>query len=532
MDIITNPTNYINKLLSSYDIDTIQYTFNTSVVILNRLIELDHILDKLYYSVNAGMYNDALKYANICRSSFDVYKDELDKYYINKLHKKYVSIIISIKNKLLSEFNIEKEDKINNYLKQASDLLELLNENERIKFLQELSDKICINIPNLTFENNYKSIFSWIFLIIEDNKYTSLTKWNFNKYIIESFCNNIRDIIINQPIDNINLKILIYAKEIENKLINYYLESNDLLTISFDIYCNHKIKELLNKEYNFNTNLNYNDIFESFIELIMYLNNIHNNLKHYINQRNNNIIANFFSKQFNIFLEQFINYFKNNYNINQIIYLSVLKNSIEYLNNQSILLIKLYPTFQLNILETHIYTLNNYIYNLHSNEIKLLLNNSMEVYLTNIIKTIMNLGKNNNNSNIDISKSIYGISNILINISNYDTKILNYLLIDINNFYNQIIDINNLSNISSHNIFNQITMDLYYIKESINNKNNIFDNVENKTKFLSGLVINDNIFIELFKSYYLDHNLDMLKKILKFKNVGDKQYNNIISLYC
>lgn len=535
MDIINNPVDFINSLLESNDYETVHRILQSCTNITLNIHQLEINLDKFYYSVQASLYTDSILYANKCRIQFEIYKNDKEKHCIKTLFDKYLMILETIKVKLLTEFNTVKEETFNFQLKSASELLELLGEKERIKFLQDLSDKIVTELPKGSFVDNFTSVklqLDWIFEL-PDNKYKLLDKWNFKRFLIESWADRIRDLIINANADKITMKIFRYAREIEKRIENEYAFPSDIIMVAFDLFCHKKIQEIINLylEPTFSLKLiTTTQVYECFGDFFLQLISLNKNFAHFANIRNTKIIVNFFEEKINLFLRGYLEFFKTNFLV-AIDNLTVLRDSFNYLHDSANNISKIYNSFSIRNtnIDVIVKEIHVMIYTFYKTRISKLLESSVSSYQ---VKSFLGLKKNfQSDKEIDISADVYKVGELLKTVSNYEENIKLYLVRDINNFYKALIDINNLANINE-NLFQQIIMDLYHIKKAIGERSDIFLETENKVKFLCGDILNDKIFVEQFKSFYQIHNLELLKKIIRFKNLDLNKSNNLVKMYC
>lgn len=559
MDLLINdPIKAVNTLLISYDIETVQKSSQTVVGISTNMYTLKLVLETLFFSVSAGKYNDSLQYATTCRKEFNIYKNVINEGYIKILYEKYTSILTTIKTKLLDEFDIVDDTKMNDQLSHSGELLELLSEYERIKFLQQLSFKICNNIPSGPFNETYVLQLNWIHTILDPkSKFILLKKWDFNKFIIDAWSDVIRDNILEEDETKLKLGMLKYVKEIESDL-----NKQDLISISFDPYCARVINEKIDKfNYVYNNCINncIDGVYEPLVIIFKKLSIINEYcIKHHlINPRNDKLMTNFMKNIILQYLTDMYNDMSNTSKFYEYINnLSNLKRSLDYVydscNNITKQHYSFFTTMMKPLIKKTVKHINKKIYNYYKDIILPSLKESINNYKTGLFQNMLNnipyssiiptlhapqtrlinLFDQTNLPQLDVSHNIYNIVNILQLLSTYNKNIILYLLADIDNFYKTLIDINNLlSNNIKNNIFEQILMDICFIKNSIKDNGGIFIEVENKVKFLNGDVLDEKIFVEQFKTFYITHNLDTLKKIIKFKNIGQSKSEIICGNY-
>lgn len=552
MDIVNNPIGCISKLLTEYDTETVQQTLQICQSAVRHIKELDDTLDKLNYAILAKKYDDAMKFATNCRQQLNKYTK--DRYFLDTLNSKYLGILDLIKQSLLNEFQVSQEDTvINEQLSRAGQLLDLLNEQEQIKFLQLLCQKICSVMPKYPFHQFYEEYIKWIFEILkDDSKYRILDRWNFNRYIIDAWADKLRDAIFEEDIANLNMKIYQLLRKIEKQLEPYHSNPIDLVCIAFDPFCNNQINLIIS---NFNkTTQNFQKmdsitsslvarVYESFVNIFKQLNDIDTLCKKnmLMNERNAHILLKFYEASINNFIKSFNQIlFNDQLFISNLDNLVNLKHSLEYLTNSCASMLKhfsMYTSYTMTfIAETVIKQINNKIFNYYKSVTAENLNRSVLRYREDIFstikKTVIPSTISDHSLQDDISDHIRLIGTILQKISIYDTNIKSYLLTDIDQFYKNLIDPTNLANSSiKPQLFQQIIMDLYHIKQSAKDSSGIFTELENKVKFLNGDILNEKIFVEQFKTFYVRHNVDTLKIIMKFKNIDKTKYANIVNIY-
>jgi hypothetical protein len=493
--------------------------------VVSNISLLSHNIDKLYYSVQAGLYTDALLYAKKCSQQFSLYKNHQTNY-IGKLYDKYVSVLMSIKEKLLTEFNPKKEETMLYQLKNATELIELLEEKE--KFLRQLCDKIASNIPDGPFSGHYEAQLGWIFRIINDVKYKSLKKFNFDDLMIEAWADKIRDLVLAE--NNLSDIMLKRAKEIQKNL--NLPEDNDIITVSFDIYCSQKMNDVMKSFNMIPCTLSIagtTNVYECFVDFYLQLTQINKASKRYINARNLKNLLSFLEIKIKEFLTGFYIFFEEKFPI-MMESLLVIKNTFEYFKTSISNICTVYPDFNLTKtgLDEVYKNIKTSVFNHYNKQVMKLLEKSLTPYMKKSF--IGSLTTKISKSEDDVSPDIYEIGKILSTVASFDEHVKLYLITHINKYYKDILDVNNLPSIEDA-IFKQIIMDIYFVKKSINDSSSIFTETENRAKFLQSDILNEKIYIEQFKTFYQVHNLDMLKKILKFKNIDNKKVENLIKLY-
>ena len=550
LDIVLDQVNFVSKLLLDNDLNTLQHVFQNCQITITQINQLENNIKLLNYSVLAREYEDGIKYANDCRTQFDIYKNYIDKYYINAIYKKYQEILIKIKSKLLDEFDIVNKPIISTQLKQASDLLNLLSETERTSFLLELSKKVCVDIPNGEFHQLYKEQLEWIFIILDDEeKYKVLNKWNFKKYIIETWADIIRNNILKVEIDQISTVLINYTNNIEKKL-SAYLDKSDvtdeLINVAFDFYYNSRIQQITElfkmPTINFNCEQG-NTVLISATELVFILRDLDSKFAILSNKRNIKMITYFYESSFSSYLAELLNFYKTNLetivNFKDSTFLKITKDTIDYLQKICQELKHKYLNFNINgtKLEHYKKEIYNLIYLKYKQKCLLLIYNSVEKYQNNFVdslkqKTKIGTASNkfNNNKLMDISQEINELSNIIKDAANIDNNLGIYILNEINLYYK--ISLDPSSNKYNKQYLDQIYLDVGYLKDKFKNYSiPQFTENQNKINLLLSDVDNESIFVEQFKVIYKDHNLELLKQILKYKNVDEFKFNNILKIY-
>jgi hypothetical protein len=293
MDIIVDPVAYINELLTRYDIFSIQDALRNMVVV-SDIKDFENLLEKLELAIEAKRFDKGIIYANLCRKKLDIYRNLNNKYFIGDLNKKYIEILFLIKSKLINIFNRTETDNLPTQLQYINDLIKLFDETNQIKFLNELSDKICNDLPKGPFHETFKAQLIWISEILSDNIYQFklLDAYNFKKHIINSWANKIRDNIVQDDQSKITDEILIAVKKIEDRLKillgeNYY---DGIISITLDTYCKKKITENFDYQFGIFTNEINNNIFKFCYVMISDLIDIFNKIYIYINPRTDILI--------------------------------------------------------------------------------------------------------------------------------------------------------------------------------------------------------------------------------------------------
>lgn len=544
IDIVTNSLSFINKLFVSTDTRTIQFTLQNCILLTNEIITLEHIIDKLHYSVNAEMYKDSLKFANECKQRFYIFKNDSELFYIKGLNERYHDILNLIKKKLLDKFEITKNDSTNNQINQIVDLLEILKVPDRDMFLNELAEKICTTIPDDLFHNNYVNILNSIFPLIEDKKYTLLKKWNIDKYIINVWSKTISDRIMKEDIKKLDIKMLKSVKLLEDKLNKIINSDNIILSSSFDQFCNDRLNIILSR---FNipniTNSIEDDVLKSSTIFIFNLKKYDEAIQVFLNRRNKNIIIDFYSTNSSIFLNQYLEFIKNNFDDPlKYEHISILNKTTEYIkNNLNELNIK-YPETKIDdkILEFN-KKYEQMLYSKYKEKITSSIDYSLNKYQENIFKTltkntenlignILNVNQDKNNFyNDEVSEEIINMCKLLTKFEENE-NIIQYFVTEINKIYKEKIIIDNLMKYNRLMI-RGILIDVIYIKNTLKKYSVILNETENRIKFLNSDVYNNKLFVEQFKIFYKDHNKEYLKKIIKFKNLDQNISNQILKIY-
>lgn len=534
MELVESPVAFVNSLLSQYDVNTIQKSLQSCTDIVYQIVNLEHLLDKLYYSVLAGKYDDGFLFAKECRSQFISYQqlNQLDKNYIKKLNIKYSEILTIIKNKLLSDFNF-KEGATQAQLDQASNLLDLLSEKDKIRFLQELGDQVCLTMPDLPFKENYKKYFQWIVTTLKlDQKYKGLIKWSFEKYLVESWAEKIRDLIINQPIEELTQKMLRDAKKTEDKLRQFHPNIDGIIVIAFDPFCLDKLQKIVSgpPTYNFNLNQLEFGTLETFNSLVNYLVTVYKSCSPFLNNRNQALLIKFFETKINDFVKDFQPKWSEVKFTSPL--LIALKKSLAYVNEEFAKLKKVLEPFSIKNTNWGLFIkeINDAVYLFYQNIILSLLKIGLASYYGNILNRFMKTHKKEQDL-LDVSPFILQVCEILegVNYWNENTKL--YLLNDINLHYRSVLDVDNLDKILSTDLFTQIILDLSYLKDQLKIQPNLFSEVELKAKFLIGDILNEKNFVAQFKLYYPNQKSQGLHKILAFKKVDKAKIDLFVKIY-
>ena len=548
-DIIYNQSGFVNMLLDKNDIRTIQYSLQNCIILINEITTLEHIIDKLYYSVKAGLYKNSLSYANNCKIKFDTFSDNINKYYLGKLHSKYSEIIDLIKKKLLDNFDIKKDTSTNDQNDQIDeiiDLLDILNENDRNIFMKDLAHKICSEIPKEIFSINHKQQLLWIFHFLEKKKYILLDKWNVNQFIVDEWTIILVENIMKDDIKNYDIKILKGIKTVENKIKSLFSHYNDNISCALDVFCKNKLNELFSKyTLPIISDETEDDLLKCVTQFIFTLKNYDNRISDYINNRNIKIVEDFYASKLNIFLSKLVEHMKNNsVDIFDIHYIEIITKTSDYLNN-NIGEIKLkYANIEiddkLNIFKKNF---DKIIYAKYKDKIIKLIDQSLNKYQKNIFKTItkntenligniINMSSDKDTNIDDVSKEIIELCNIVEKF-NDNNDIISYLMNEINKNYADKICPDTLMKYDK-TIISRLFFDIIYIKNKFKKYADLLNDVENKIKFLDSDIIHNNnnpIIINQFKLFYKDHNKELFKKILKFKEINQTLSNQLIKIY-
>ncbi|VBB19032.1 hypothetical protein YASMINEVIRUS_1564 [Yasminevirus sp. GU-2018] len=161
--------------------------------------------------------------------------------------------------------------------------------------------------------------------------------------------------------------------------------------------------------------------------------------------------------------------------------------------------------------------------------------------INSVIKKGMNLltidrssEKDRNNTSftltLDVSEQITKVTGLLNEIGTYDDNIKTYLVTDVLIWYKELIDINNLHQIRQ-SAFRQVIMDVYQIRTSTKIQGSIFAEVEGRAKFLSGDIIKDELFVEMFNTFYPVSQVEKLRTLAKYKGCSDEKTNNLIKIF-
>jgi hypothetical protein len=552
MDITKDQVGFVSNLLQNTDLLTVQHVFQNCLLVTNQIIGLEHTIDKLHYSVLAGCYRDGIGFANECRNQFDIYKNHVDKYYINKIYNKYVEILKKITVKLLDEFDIVDRKEINTQLEQAGELLNLLSDKERADFLNNLSKKICASIPNVQkgeFYKFYKEQLNWIFIVFDDTeKYKVLDKWHFKEYVVDTWADTIRNIILKEEIKHITVDMIEYVKDIETKIISKINSNNkyaaEFISVSLDFFYNHKIQEITEtyKHPELNNLVEHDStILKSATELIFILKDYDRRCQGLINKRNVKLLTSFYESTIHEYLCELFVYYKKNmdtiFDAKDANTFKIMKDTLDYITKVSAELKNKYTslnlsTIKIDLIKTEMY---NLIYLKYKNKCLTLIDNSLSKYQNGFVDTLKQktrmttTNKVNDNKVIDISQEIVDVIQIIKSAINVDSNFGIYISGEINLYYK--ISIEPYSSKYNKLFLDQILMDIGMLKDTFKSYANLFSDNQNKIKFLLSDVDNEPIFIEQFKTFYKDHNLELLRQILKYKNIDTVRMTNILKCY-
>ena len=151
-EFINNQIRFVNTLLKTNEIKQIQYSINNCSIILTDIITLEHNLDKLYYAVNAKLYDDSIKIITLCKKQFSIYEAYIEEDYLKKIYCRYTEIVNLIKTMVLNDVDkiIDSNTIDHGNINNIYDLLDILNDDDRESFMDILCQKIVsIKIENL-----------------------------------------------------------------------------------------------------------------------------------------------------------------------------------------------------------------------------------------------------------------------------------------------------------------------------------------------------------------------------------------------
>lgn len=509
---------YINKLLVEKDKWEVQEIICSYFKALTEITELETNLERFSLSVKAGCYDEGLEWANQCRLKFEQW-EKIDDFKISQLKQKYKEVLILIKTKLLNEFDVIQEETTIQQLQRASYLLKLLNEKERTQFLCGLADRICEFMPKGKISKNH---LEWIYPLLDNDKYKVLVGWGFEKYIIDSWAQKLRDLIFEEK--ELTKEMLIYTKKTEEKLRRFHPDADGLISISFDLFCkenltlifdNHPMKEVSLKIEG--------DLFNSFCDLIIDLLLVKKEAKIFLNNRTNLLMLQFFQKRIDQFLTSFLTLFETQKDFDG---LQILKNSLVYFNKELENISKLGLSLKQTTWAPFNEKLNSLIYNWF--KVKIL--NHLEKTITDWKPSLIKIRVKKTQEIMDVSEDIEIIINILTKIKMFNENILSYLLSDINLFYIKLVHFDNLAKFQIEGGFlTQIIMDISVLKDNL--KTDIFKDVLIKLQLVTGEILDEKSFLALFRSVYQNHTLELLTKLLKIKNISKKKQDLILEIY-
>jgi hypothetical protein len=526
MDLVNSPIESINYLLQSHPPDAVQQALQVCLSINMQLYYLDLTLDKLRYAVLARQYEDSLRLFNECHRYFTQYQSEIQRHHLQTLYQKYQQILDLLKTQLLDDFQ-PNDLVISSQLERAGEVLTLLTEHERIKFLQGLCDKICAFMPEGPFQQHYQDQLIWIYSFLHvDSKYRVLDRWEFNRFIIDAWANKIRDRVVEMNLDQINIKLFATVIKFERRMRKYHPNADGLLSIVFDPFCHQQIQTLIDGYIQFAqtnpvslTKITAN-VYDMVNDRFQYLAQIEKQCQSnsLINSRNRSILLRFIRTSVLGIISTLDTSINEQYLKNRS-HLIAIRSTFEYIKHNVTLMIEQlsFPiTFQDEIVEL-INAFNTRIYRYYKSIVESNLEISTRPYRNGILSVIREtiIGMD------EISDApIDKIIRILQDIGGYDLNLRTYLLVDIRRYYESLIDISSLNNGEiKPSIFEPMLMDLCRIRDAIRDTTGIFNELENKIKFLNGSVLDKTTFIEQYKIFYPNNSPDMLKAIMKFKRI-------------
>lgn len=430
-----------------------------------------------------------------------------------------------------------ESDKIEDRLSRASELLEIIDDNERESFLFDLATKVCSNSPNVKIIQNYQTLFNWLIEILNTDKYALLKRWNFKKYLINVWTQNIVSMIAKESVKIIDIKMLNDFKQFSTMIKQTY-EEDCYIVKGFDEFCKYSLNNIFDKFTIIGiTDTIQNGILTCFVDLIQAIKRVDEIVPIFlISESMINTLLNFYEMQFNKTLLSLVQYIKSNNNkINDVDFVIVLKKTLNYVGDIIVSIRTKYPLFaskviKLDMCQKEIYGViyNKYI-ELFTKSINIISNRFTSSFIGKFTKIIKD--KTQTPMDIDISPEIIDMCNTIEKFNNVDASIVQYMIVELITLYKGIINIDNLITYDN-NIIHQLFYDIIHIKSKFPHYNTMFNEVENQIKFLDGNVHNIKTFIEQFKMFYKNHHTqDVLKKILKFKKVDDKTLQQTIKMY-
>lgn len=488
VNLVNDQVRFISKLLMDNELNVIQHSLKTALIVIADIIILEHNLDKLYYAVMAAMYIDSIKIMKECRSQLEIYNKEQNDYYIKKLYDNYKRIMEMIQKKLVEEFNIntsikdkEKElEQINN----ICELIELLDEGARNQFMTDLCKKICSKYPIGDFAKKFDVQLGDVYHLIADERYAKLEKWNIRKYIVMAWCDRLSESIFKENVQNININMMKQAQQCEKSFIKYGV-SEDIIMIAFDKYRESCINKLL-VEYKIPTIVMTIDSegtkFKFVEDFLIGLKSLDRQLADFITKRNIIKIVAFYDKIMNEFMNKCCDFYIAQKDILVAdTYTIITKNlfkQIEVLNEE---IKKKYNEFTPIKLGSYKNKIYNIYYNKYKYDCNTLVNNSLNKHLQNNVmkKAITSAGNllreniitDGKERQLDTSSEIEIICKIIKKAKEIDVIIETNLLNDIKKEYEKHLFDKNVSTKYNNNIYFQVLIDLSEIKNGYSKSN-------------------------------------------------------------
>lgn len=338
-DIVEDPLGHINQLLSTYDLQSVQHTLQTCQIVCSQLLDLQHTLNLLKYSILTDKYDDSLQFATKCNEQLQLYAAKKNLGFIKKMNEQHQIILEQIRKRLLENFDMSKpSEKIEDRTEQIAKLIELIGENERKTFVKDIARKICGTVPRDLFSKKYEALLRWISsTLMDDVSYRSLLRYDIKKEIVLCWLNIVRELIKTDDQNNFTTQMFQMIQRRSNELIKEYA-LNDSLSLSdgFDTFCERMINESiakytlsLNEICKFETVDMLKDRSERFVGVLKEFEKVNQQFK---NPRNEIILLGFHLQQ----IEHFASEIKqviiksNSYTATNLI---IIKNALTYLSD-------------------------------------------------------------------------------------------------------------------------------------------------------------------------------------------------------
>jgi hypothetical protein len=528
--LVDNQVEFISQLLTRYDVNTIQHTLKNSMIVITDVTNLGHNLDKLYFAIMAGLYGDAIKIILQCRNQFDAYKNNIN-HHIKFLYDRYQAIVETIRKKILDEFNCTTSTNPDQ-MSQIYDLLDLLDDDNKDKFLSELANKICSqSFPVGAFVDNYKLQLN-VIMLINDTKYSKLSRWNFSSYVVNAWSALLRSNIIKESITKLNMSIFDYSRKAESTYIKYG-GHEEIILIAFDKFVNYRMDKIILEYRMPSISLDVDkDTFtfaSTFIGSLLVLDKTVSEL---VTKRNMTTLIKFYEVTFAEMLQLIKKFFFDNKSeILKESYLVPIQQMFKFIASNISSLHTKYP--DMLIKDIKLERVKKDIYTLYFDHYKLicikLVNESISRFTTNILQQMIK-PKKTTDTIVDTSSEVEKICSMIDHAATLDKTIEIYLLNVVSDEYKNNIFSDLFTKLNT-DAYCQLLLDLSQIKSHYKEHSSVFVDLENKIKLLSGDIYNEQTFVDQFKTMYRFHSVDALRKVLKNKNISSAISARIVKLY-